>query len=131
MSGVQFRIIGDPVCYELKVISKATGASVKSYSLKSFASFKASLDLSFSRITHAHMLQRLFETSVQPNTCIFFFGLLIRRICCLLSTHRIWSVGVCILQLQKTIFGCAYKQYGILFHKKTFKNCLTPCHVIW
>ncbi|PRD20153.1 UNVERIFIED_CONTAM: hypothetical protein NCL1_55402 [Trichonephila clavipes] len=26
-------------------------------------------------------------------------------------------------QLQKTIFFCAYKQYGILFHKQTFKIC--------
>ncbi|GFV70438.1 uncharacterized protein TNCV_4798571 [Trichonephila clavipes] len=53
---------------------------------KSIPSFKASLELSFSRIMHAHMLQRLFETSVQPNRCIFFLSLLIRRICCLLST---------------------------------------------
>ncbi|GFY10055.1 uncharacterized protein TNCV_1946001 [Trichonephila clavipes] len=45
-------------------------------------SFKASLELSFSRIMHVHMLQRLFETSVQPHTCNFILGLLIR----LLST---------------------------------------------
>ncbi|GFV58739.1 hypothetical protein TNCV_3730771 [Trichonephila clavipes] len=25
---------------------------------------------------------------------------------------------------------CACKQYGILFHKQTFKICLTPCHVV-
>ncbi|GFW80982.1 hypothetical protein TNCV_3780611 [Trichonephila clavipes] len=25
---------------------------------------------------------------------------------------------------------CSYKQYGILFHKQTFKICLTPCHVV-
>ncbi|GFV61150.1 transposable element Tcb1 transposase [Trichonephila clavipes] len=39
----------------------------------------ASLELSSSRIMHDHMLQRLFQTSVQPNTCNFFLGLLIRR----------------------------------------------------
>ncbi|GFW46378.1 uncharacterized protein TNCV_4810661 [Trichonephila clavipes] len=36
------------------------------------------------------MLQRLYETSVQPNTYNFFLGLLFRRICCLLSTCGIW-----------------------------------------
>ncbi|GFV30276.1 uncharacterized protein TNCV_97511 [Trichonephila clavipes] len=25
---------------------------------------------------------------------------------------------------------CSYKQYGIIFHKQTFKICLTPCHVV-
>ncbi|GFT70255.1 transposable element Tc1 transposase [Trichonephila clavipes] len=25
-------------------------------------------------------------------------------------------------------FCCAYKQYGVLFHKQTFKICLTPCY---
>ncbi|GFY14994.1 uncharacterized protein TNCV_235441 [Trichonephila clavipes] len=49
-------------------------------------SFKSSLELSFRRIMHAHMLQTLFETSVQPNTCDFFLGLLIDRTCRLLST---------------------------------------------
>ncbi|GFV79788.1 uncharacterized protein TNCV_1726131 [Trichonephila clavipes] len=43
---------------------------------------------------HAPMLQRLFETSVQPNTYDFFLGLLIRRICRLLRTS--WDlVGQC------------------------------------
>ncbi|GFY30989.1 uncharacterized protein TNCV_1629621 [Trichonephila clavipes] len=101
---------------------------------KSFPSFKASLELSFSRIMHSHMLQRLFETSVQPNTCNFFLGLLIRRICHLLSTCEIWLVGVSLVirvqQLQKTKFCCAYKQYGIFFHKQTFKIYLTPCPVV-
>ncbi|GFU38479.1 uncharacterized protein TNCV_2434251 [Trichonephila clavipes] len=46
----------------------------------------AYLELSFSSIMHAHMLQRLFETSVQPNTCNSSLGLVIRRICRLLST---------------------------------------------
>ncbi|GFX04960.1 uncharacterized protein TNCV_2249431 [Trichonephila clavipes] len=25
---------------------------------------------------------------------------------------------------------CAYQQYGIIFHKQTFKICLTPCPVV-
>ncbi|GFS76699.1 uncharacterized protein TNCV_1622721 [Trichonephila clavipes] len=56
----------NPICYDLWVISIATGTFVKCYSPKSFPSFKSSLELYFSRIMHAHMLQRLFETcSVQ------------------------------------------------------------------
>ncbi|GFW17234.1 uncharacterized protein TNCV_1957051 [Trichonephila clavipes] len=114
----------DPICYELRVISIATGTSVKCYSPKSFPSFKASLELSFSRIMHAHMLQRLFETSVQPNTCNFFLGLLIRRICRLLSTRGIWLVG-----LARYLRSTASKDelllriqaIGILFHKQ-FQN---------
>ena len=80
------------------------------------------------------MLQRLFETSVQPNASIFFLGLLFRRICLLLSTCKILLVSVSlvtrVLQLQKTNFTYTYKQYGILFHKQTFKFCLTPCRPI-
>ncbi|GFW23164.1 uncharacterized protein TNCV_3802641 [Trichonephila clavipes] len=53
----------DPICYELRVISIATGTSVKCYSPKSFPSFNASLELSFGRIMHPHVSQRLFETS--------------------------------------------------------------------
>ena len=63
-SGVKFCIMDDRICYELRVISLATSMSMKCYSPKSFLSFKASLELSFSRIMHIHMLQRLFETSV-------------------------------------------------------------------
>ena len=86
---------------------------------------QASLELSFCWIIHAHMCQRLFETSVQPYTCSFFLGLLIHCICCLLSMRGIWLVGVslviCVLQLQKMNFGCTYNQYGITFHKQAFK----------
>ena len=101
---------------------------------KSFSIFKAFVELSFSRIIHNHMLQRLFEISVQPNVRNFFLGSLIRGMCRLLSTFGIWLVGVSfvirVLQLQKTNFGCAYKQYRIFFHKQAFKICLTPCHFI-
>ncbi|GFW80419.1 transposable element Tcb1 transposase [Trichonephila clavipes] len=55
---VRFRILDDPICYELRVISILTGTSVKCYIPKSFSSFKASLELSFSRVVHAHMLQK-------------------------------------------------------------------------
>ncbi|GFX37714.1 uncharacterized protein TNCV_1261511 [Trichonephila clavipes] len=61
---------------------------------KSFPSFKASLELSFNRVMHAHVLQRLFATSVQLNACNFFLGLLIHRICRLLSTCGFgWSAS--------------------------------------
>ncbi|GFX16873.1 transposable element Tcb1 transposase [Trichonephila clavipes] len=76
---------GRSTLLRIEAISIATCTPGKCYSPKSFPSFKASLELFFSRIIHAHMLQRLFETSVQSNTCNFF-GLLIHRICHLLST---------------------------------------------
>ena len=111
-SGVQFRIVDNPICYELRAISITTGKFMKCCRLKSFPSFKSSMELPFSRIMHAHMLQRLFETFVQPNPCNFFLGLFIRRICCLLSTCGIWLIGVSIvirvLHLQKTNFCYAY-----------------------
>ena len=58
----------DPICCKVREISTPTGMSVKCYSSKSFPSFIASLKLSFSRIIYVHILQRLFEISVQPNT---------------------------------------------------------------
>ncbi|PRD23869.1 UNVERIFIED_CONTAM: hypothetical protein NCL1_45247 [Trichonephila clavipes] len=82
----------DTIFYELRELSIATEASVKCYSPKSFPSVKASLELSFSRIMHAHMLQRLFETSVQPNRCNFFLSLLILRICHLLPIDHVWNL---------------------------------------
>ena len=101
---------------------------------KSFSIFKAFVELSFSRIIHSHMLQRLFEISLQLNVCNYFLGSLIRGMCSLLSTFGIWLVAfsfvIRVLLLQKTNFGCTYKQYRILFHKQTFKICLTPCHLI-
>ncbi|GFU62448.1 uncharacterized protein TNCV_5005791 [Trichonephila clavipes] len=72
---------GQPIRYKLRLISIATSTSVKCYSLKSFPSFKVSLKLFFSSIMHAHLLKRVFDTSVQPNTRNFFLDLLIRRIC--------------------------------------------------
>ena len=116
-SEVRFHITDGQVYYKLRVISIATGTSVKCYNLKSFPSFKTSIKLPFNRIMRAHILQKLFETSVQQNICSFFFNLLIRWICRLLSTCGIWLVGVSllihVLHLQKMKFGCAYKQYVI------------------
>ena len=40
----------------------------------------------FQQVKHAHMLQRLLETSIQSYTCNFFLGQLIRWICRLLIT---------------------------------------------
>ncbi|PRD24090.1 UNVERIFIED_CONTAM: hypothetical protein NCL1_44693 [Trichonephila clavipes] len=88
--------------------------SMKCYSPKSFPSFKAFMELSFSRLMHTHMLQRLFENSVQLNTCNFYFGQLIRYMS-LFITCGIWSVSLSLvirrMQLQKTSFFRAYKQY--------------------
>ena len=104
------------------------------FSPKSFPSFKTSLELSFRKITHAHMLQRFFETSVQPKKCSSIHGLLISLKRCVLSTCGIWLVNVQrmirVLQLQKTNSGCIYKQCGIFIHKQTFKISLTLCHVV-
>ena len=49
-SGVWFRIMDDPMSYELRDISTATGTTLKCYSPKSFTSFKVSQEQSFSRI---------------------------------------------------------------------------------
>ncbi|GFY13561.1 transposable element Tcb1 transposase [Trichonephila clavipes] len=121
MVRVRFRIMDNPNCYELRIISIATGKFVKCYNPKPFPSLNEFLELSFGRIIHAHMSQRLLETSFQPNTCNFFLDLHIRRIRRLLSTCGIWLVGislvVSLLQLQKTNVCCAHKQYGILFHE--------------
>ena len=57
--------MNDPICYELRIISIASGTSVKCYSPKSFPSFKVSMEISFNRIMCDHILQRLFETCVQ------------------------------------------------------------------
>ena len=97
-----------PICYEFRVISIATCISVKCYWRKSFPWFKVPLELSFNRIMQALTWQKLFETSVQPNTSKFFLILLVRRISRLLSTYGIWLVSVfviCVLQLQKTNFA--------------------------
>ncbi|GFY19487.1 uncharacterized protein TNCV_4646611 [Trichonephila clavipes] len=83
--GVRFRIRDVPICYELRVISIAKDTSLKCYGPKSFPFFKASLELSFSSIIYAHMLQSLIETSVQPNKVNFFLDLLIHQICHLMS----------------------------------------------
>ena len=53
----------NPICYEWRVTAIATGTSLKYYSPISSPSFKASLELSFSKIMHAYMLQRLFDAA--------------------------------------------------------------------
>ena len=82
----------DAIYYELWVISIATCASAKGYSTKLYAYCKDSLELFFSRIMYVHMLQRLFKTAVEPNTCNFFLGLL-RQISCLLNVCGIRLLG--------------------------------------
>ena len=71
-SGERFRIMDDQVCHELRVILTATCMFANCYSPKPFSSFKAYLELSFSKIMHVHMLQKLFEISIPPNICNLF-----------------------------------------------------------
>ncbi|GFW54704.1 HTH_Tnp_Tc3_2 domain-containing protein [Trichonephila clavipes] len=68
--GVRFRIMDNPICYELRVILVATSTStlMKCYSPKVFPFFKAFLGLSLHLSLHAHRLQRPFETSVKPSS---------------------------------------------------------------
>ena len=73
----------------MRIISIATGTSVKCYSPNLFPSFKPFLELSFCRIMHTHMLQRLFETSLEPNIFNFFLGLY-----SILGTCGSWLFGV-------------------------------------
>ncbi|GFV28262.1 transposable element Tc1 transposase [Trichonephila clavipes] len=50
--------------------------------------------------------------------------------------EHVWDffVGASLLiramQLQNMNFCCAYKKYGVVLHKQTFKICLTLCHVV-
>ena len=90
----RFRVMHFPICYELRVISLAIGTSVKCYSSNLFPSFKEYLELCFIRIMQAHILQRLFETSVRPNICNFFLGLFICRVCYLLGKCAILLIVV-------------------------------------
>ena len=122
------RTMDDPICYEFRVISIATSTSVKCYSPKSLRPFlQGTLDT-------RPQVSKTVRDSCLPNTCNFFLGLLIRRICRLLSMCGIWLVGVslvnCVLQLQKTNFGWAHKQYGILFHTQTFEICFNAYYVV-
>ena len=76
---------------------------------------------------HPHMMKKLFETSVEPNTYNFFLELLISRIYRLLIMFEIWLICVSLMihvLLQKTNFGCECNQYGILFLKQTFQSVL-------
>ncbi|GFW99026.1 uncharacterized protein TNCV_1782451 [Trichonephila clavipes] len=94
------------------------------YSSKSLPSFKASLELSFSRIIHAHMLQRLFETSVQPNTCNFFLTLLICRIGHHLSTC-VDLVGRCLARDPRP----AASKDELLLRIQAIWNCLPQADI--
>ena len=125
--------MNDSFWYELRVICIAACTSVKCYSPKSFPSFKAFLELSFNKILYVHMLQRLFEISVQRNACNFFFGLLIRRICRLLS--RCWirmvvvSLVILVLKLQKTRIGtqAIWNSLPQIFIQNLFDSM--PCRI--
>ena len=90
--------------------------------LKSFPYFKASLELSFSRIMPAHMFQSMFKTSVESNACNFFLGMFICEICCLLSMCGIWLAGillvVCVLQ------GCHRRLFFYYFEYQFFGRIL-------
>ena len=91
---LRFLIMDDAICYDFRITSIAQDALVKSYSPQSLSSFKPFLELYFNRIIPAHMLRRLFKTSVQQNACNVFLGLLVYRICPLLSMCRIgWLVS--------------------------------------
>ena len=92
---------------------------------KSFPFFKASLELSFSWIMHADMLQRLFGISVQPNACNFFLGLLITQVCRLLSTSGIWLVCVLLMihmsSFKRRTLGAHKSNMDFLSHRDNQK----------
>ena len=112
----------DRICYELRVISTATGTCLKCYSPKSLPPFKESLELFFNGIMRTYMLQRLFQTSSHVNIWDFFLACLFAGY---VAYWEVWDFLWCVLimirvfQLQNTNFVCAYKQYGILFYKQT------------
>ncbi|GFV17191.1 uncharacterized protein TNCV_3371551 [Trichonephila clavipes] len=74
---------------------------------------------------HAHVLQRLFETtSVHPNTCNFFLRQLIHGICRLLSTCGIWLVWL----LARDPRPAASKD-ELLQHIQAIWNYLTQAYI--
>ena len=139
MCNVQFRTMHDPNCYELRKISIAKCASVKCYRPKLFPSFKISLELSFSRIIHVHMLQKLSETSAQ-HMQFFPWSAYLPDIT---SFEHVWNLvgrrpahdprlaaskGKLWLQMQAIWNQSYYQTYYHYNH--TIKICLTPCHVV-
>ena len=71
--------------------------SVNLYSRKHFTFFTASQEISFCRLMHAHMLQRVSETSFETDPCNFFHGRLIRQLGRLLSRCGIRLIGFSLL----------------------------------
>ncbi|GFU68154.1 uncharacterized protein TNCV_248181 [Trichonephila clavipes] len=116
----------DPIFYELRVISIATGSFMKCYNPKSFPSFKVSLELFFSRILRPHVTK-----TVRDFCSVKHLQLLPWHVYApdMLPIEHVWDlVGQrlardLVLKLQKRNFYCAYKQYKNLFHKQTFKIC--------
>ncbi|GFV55830.1 uncharacterized protein TNCV_3321191 [Trichonephila clavipes] len=108
---------------------------MKFFSLSpSFPLRHPSLELSFSRIMHANMLQRLFRdfysTKHMQHLPWPAFSLDISPI------EHVWDlVGRRLARdpcpaASKDELLLRIQQYGILFHKQTFKICSTPCHVV-
>ncbi|GFY23553.1 transposable element Tc1 transposase [Trichonephila clavipes] len=91
-------------------------------------------ELYSSRIMPVHMSRRLPNPILIRSRYSLFIGLRIPWICHRLNMCGISLGGVSlvifVLLLRQTNFGCAYKQYGILFCKQIFKICLTPCRVV-
>ncbi|GFV38156.1 transposable element Tcb2 transposase [Trichonephila clavipes] len=87
-----------------------------------------------SRIMPIHMSTRLSNPILIRSRNSFFLSLRIPRICHRLNMCGISLGGVSlvifVLLLRQTNFGCAYKQYGILFRRQILKICLTLCRVV-
>ena len=112
-SGVRFWILDDPICYELRVISITTGTSVKCYSPKSSPFFKASLELSFSRIIQGTCCKDCSRLLFSPTHATSYLACLFSGYVAYWihvgfgwSTSRSWSVSCCLV---KRNFGCMYK----------------------
>ena len=122
----------DWIYYEFRVIWIATGIIVKCCSPKSFPFLKSSFELSFNRIMHTCIFQKTVQGFCLLQHMELLLWLAYSLDFRLLSTFGIWLLSVLlvirVLLLQKKKFGCTYKQYKILFQKKTFKICFTPWH---
>ncbi|GFU79877.1 uncharacterized protein TNCV_577571 [Trichonephila clavipes] len=116
-------MMDDPICYEL--------TSVRCYSPKSFPAFKASLDLSFSRIMYACMLLYAFMTvrnycSAQHMQLLLWPAywpemLLIEHVWNGVGRRLARGPYSCIFKRRSASSFCLYALYGIIFHKQTFK----------
>lgn len=119
-------------------LNRKTRTWLKCWSSKSLFSIKTLLELSFNKIFPFRTLKRMFKTSFQQNTCHFFLGLRIYRIChhvCHHIKHVEDFVNRCLAHYSPSctdeLRTRIQRIRNVLCPRQIFKICSTRCHVIW